>query len=91
MTVDNGREFSGHEEITSKLGVNVYFAHPYHSWAIRFSENTNGLIRQYFPKKTDFREISDKKVLQVQHLLNNRPRKTLDYLTPNEVFNNIKN
>ena len=90
MTVDNGREFAGHEEITSKLGVDVYFAHPYHSWERGLSENTNGLIRQYFPKKTDFREISDKEVLQVQHLLNNRPRKTMDYLTPSEVFNNIK-
>ena len=90
MTVDNGREFAGHEEINSKLGVDVYFAHPYHSWERGLSENTNGLIRQYFPKKTDFREISDKEVLQVQHILNNRPRKTLGYLTPNEVFNNIK-
>jgi IS30 family transposase len=90
MTVDNGREFAGHEKITSKLGVDVYFAHPYHSWERGLCENTNGLIRQYFPKKTDFLEISDKEVLQVQHLLNNRPRKTLGYFTPNEVFNNIK-
>jgi IS30 family transposase len=90
MTVDNGSEFAGHEKITSKLGVAVYFAHPYHSWERGLSENTNGLIRQYFPKKTDFREVSDKEVLLVQHRLNNRPRKTLGYLTPNEVFNNIK-
>ena len=47
---------TGHEEITSKLGVDVYFAYPYHSWERGLSENTNGLIRQYFPKKTDFRE-----------------------------------
>ena len=90
MTVDNGSEFAGHQKITSKLGVDVYFAHPYHSWERGLSENTNGLIRQYFPKKTDFREVSDKEVLLVQHRLNNRPRKTLGYLTPNEVFNNIK-
>jgi IS30 family transposase len=90
MTVDNGSEFAGHEKITSKLGVDVYFAHPYHSWERGLNENTNGLIRQYFPKKTDFREVSDKEVLLVQHRLNNRPRKTLGYLTPNEVFNNIK-
>ena len=90
MTVDNGREFAGHEEINSKLGVDVYFAHPYHSWERGLSENTNGLIRQYFPKKTDFLEVSDKEVSMVQHRLNNRPRKTLGYLTPNEVFNNIK-
>ncbi len=90
MTVDNGLEFAGHEELTSKLGVDVYFTHPYHSWERRLNENTNGLIKQYFPKKTDFREISNKEVLHVQHRLNNRPRKTLEYLTPNEVFNNIK-
>ena len=90
MTVDNCREFAGHEEISSKLGVDVYFVYPYHSWERGLSESTNGLIRQYFPKKTDFREISDKEVLHVQRLLNNRPRKTLGYLTPNEVFNNMK-
>ncbi|MHC4268311.1 MAG: IS30 family transposase [Planctomycetota bacterium] len=90
MTVDNGCEFAGHEEITSKLGVDIYIVHPYHSWERGRSENTNGLIRQYLPKKTDFREISDNEVLQVYHLLNNRSKKTLGYLTPNEVFNNIK-
>ncbi len=57
VTVDNGREFAGHEKITSKLGIDVYFAHPYHSWERGLSENVNGLIGQYLPKKTDFREI----------------------------------
>ena len=59
-------EFAGHEAITSKLGVDVYFAHPYHSWERGLSENTNGLIRQYFPRKTYFRGISDKDVLLVR-------------------------
>ena len=90
MTVDNGSEFAGHEKVTSKFGVDVYFVHPYHSRERWLSENTNGLIKQYFPKKTDFREVSDKGVLLVQHRLNNRPRRMLGYLTPNEVFNNIK-
>ena len=55
MTVDNGSEFAGHEDIASKLGVDVYFAHSYHSWERGLSENTNGLIRQYFTMQTDFR------------------------------------
>ncbi len=87
MAVDKDREFAGHEEITSRLLVDIYFVHPYHSWERGLSENTNRLIRRYFPKKTDFRDISDKDVLYVQHLLNNRPGKTPGYLTPNEVSN----
>ena len=89
MTVDNGREFAGHKEIASRLNVDVYFAHPYHSWERGLNENTNGLLRQYFPKKTYLRKISNVQVLQVQHLLNNRPRKLLNFLTPYEVFNHI--
>jgi IS30 family transposase len=89
MTVDNGREFAGHKEISSRLNVDVYFAHPYHSWERGLNENTNGLIRQYFPKKTDLRKISNERVLHVQHSLNNRPRKLLNFLTPYEVFNCI--
>ena len=87
MTVDNGREFAGHKEIASRLNVDVYFAHPYHSWERGLNENTNGLLRQYFPKKTDLRKISIERVLHVQHMLNNRPRKLLNFLTPDEVFN----
>jgi IS30 family transposase len=89
MTVDNGREFSGHRELSSRLNVEVYFAHPYHSWERGLNENTNGLLRQYFPKKTDLREISNEHVLYVQHMLNNRPRKLLNFFTPYEVFNRI--
>mgnify|MGYP001193812064 CR=1 FL=1 len=87
MTVDNGREFAGHKEIASRLNVDVFFAHPYHSWERGLNENTNGLLRQYFPKKTDLRKISIEHVLRVQHMLNNRPRKLLNFLTPDEVFN----
>ncbi len=89
MTVDNGREFAGHSEISSRLNVDVYFAHPYHSWERGLNENTNGLLRQYFPKKTDLRKISNEYVLHVQRMLNNRPRKLLNFLTPYEVFNHI--
>jgi len=89
MTVDNGREFAGHKEISSRLNVDVYFAHPYHSWERGLNENTNGLLRQYFPKKTDLRKISDQKVEHVQHMLNNRPRKLLSFMTPYEVFNHL--
>ena len=89
MTVDNGKEFAGHKEIASRLNVDVYFAHPYHSWERGLNENTNGLLRQYFPKKTDLRKISDQKVERVQHMLNSRPRKLLNFMTPYEVFNHL--
>ncbi len=89
MTVDNGREITGHSEISSRLNVDVYFAHPYHSWERGLNENTNGLLRQYFPKKIDLCKISNEHVLHMQHMLNNRPRKLLNVLTPYEVFNHI--
>jgi len=82
MTVDNGREFAGHKEIASRLNVDVFIAHPYHSWERGLNENTNGLLRQYFPKRTDLRKISFVHVLRVQHMLYNRPRKLLNFLTP---------
>ena len=86
ITVDNGKEFCDHKHIAAKLQARIYFAHPYASWERGLNENTNGLIRQYFPKKYEFARISDKDLQQVQDLLNNRPRKTLGYRTPNEVF-----
>lgn len=86
ITVDNGREFAGHESLAQNLGATIYFAHPYHSWERGLNENTNGLIRQYFPKKTDFRKISSTQIRQVQYRLNQRPRKTLGYLSPNDYF-----
>jgi len=86
ITVDNGKEFCEHELIAAGLQARIYFAHPYASWERGLNENTNGLVRQYFPKKYDFARINDADVERVAELLNNRPRKTLGYRTPNEVF-----
>ena len=88
ITVDNGREFAGHQEIAHQLEANVYFAHPYSSWERGTNENTNGLIRQYFPKHRDFSTITQEEINMVMNRLNNRPRKTLGYKTPNQVFFN---
>jgi IS30 family transposase len=86
MTTDNGREFAKFKELEKSLGLTVYFAHPYTSWERGLNENTNGLIRQYFPKKTDFARVSHHAVAQVERKLNNRPRKCLGYRTPEEVL-----
>jgi len=86
ITVDNGKEFCDHELIAAGLQARVYFAHPYASWERGLNENTNGLVRQYFPKKYEFARISDQALQLVEDLLNNRPRKTLGYCTPNEIF-----
>ena len=86
ITSDNGKEFADHQRISKQLTTKVYFAHPYHSWERGLNENTNGLIRQYFPKNTDFKTITNESVEKVMDRLNNRPRKTLGYATPNEVF-----
>jgi len=86
ITVDNGKEFCDHELIAAGLQARIYFAHPYASWERGLVENTNGLVRQYFPKKYDFAKFTAKELQQVEDLLNNRPRKTLGYRTPNEVF-----
>ena len=86
ITIDNGKEFCEHEQIAAGLQARIYFAHPYASWERGLNENTNGLVRQYFPKKYDFAKITDQDLQRVEDLLNNRPRKTLGYRTPNEVF-----
>lgn len=86
ITADNGKEFAGHETVASVLETNVYFAHPYCSWERGLNENTNGLIRQYFPKGTTFENITKADIANVMHRLNNRPRKTLNYRTPQAVF-----
>jgi len=88
ITVDNGKEFTDHKDIAAGLQAYIYFAHPYASWERGLNENTNGLVRQYFPKKHDFTKITQDQVLWVTARLNNRPRKTLAYRTPNEVFFN---
>ncbi len=84
MTYDNGIEMANHKWLTSNTGMDVYFAHPYSSWERGTNENTNGLIRRFFPKGTDFNNISIKQLKEAQHMLNNRPRKVLNYKTPIE-------
>jgi transposase, IS30 family len=86
ITVDNGKEFVLHQELTAALQAPIYFSHPYAAWERGLNENTNGLVRQYFPKKHDFPAITNRDIQQVEQRLNNRPRKTLGYRTPNEVF-----
>jgi len=86
ITVDNGKEFCDHELIAAGLQARIYFAHPYSSWERGLNENTNGLVRQYFPKKHDFAGITNAELQRVEDLLNNRPRKTLGFRTTNEVF-----
>ena len=85
-TYDNGTEFSEHEYIEKQTKMDIYFAHPYHSWERGTNENTNGLLRQFFPKKSSFTNISQKDITRAVILINNRPRKRLGYLTPHEVF-----
>lgn len=91
ITADNGKEFARHKEIAEKLGVQFYFARPYHSWERGANENTNGLIRQYIPKGTDFSTLTDEYIAEVEWKLNNRPRKSLGYLTPLEYFKKMYN
>ncbi|HAW57569.1 MAG TPA: IS30 family transposase [Bacteroidales bacterium] len=86
ITSDNGKEFAEHKMISSELKVNFFFAKPYHSWERGANENINGLIRQYFPKKTSFEKISDDDVKRVEEILNDRARKKLNFLTPNEFL-----
>jgi IS30 family transposase len=86
VTFDNGKEFAGHEKIAKSLDIDIYFAHPYSSWERGLNENTNGLIRQYIPKGSSFEDIPDERIKFIESRLNNRPRKSLGYLTPNEVY-----
>jgi IS30 family transposase len=86
FTFDNGKEFSGHERLGAELGVEWYFANPYHSWERGLNEHTNGLMRQFFPKGTNFKVVKQGEVDRVVDLINNRPRKSLDYRTPHKVF-----
>ncbi len=86
ITADNGKEFAGHATVAKALGAGFFFATPYHSWERGLNEHTNGLVRQYFPKGTGFRQVTDAQVKAVQDRLNARPRKSLGYLTPEEAF-----
>jgi IS30 family transposase len=87
ITADNGKEFANHREITNELGATVYFARPYHSWERGLNEHTNGLVRQYLPKHERLDKVTDETVAEIEELLNNRPRKVLQFRTPLEVFN----
>ena len=86
ITYDNGREFAGHEGMASDLETRIYFAHPYASWERGLNENTNGLIRQYFPKDRDLTTVTKHEIEKAMDKLNHRPRKSLGYRTPYEVF-----
>jgi IS30 family transposase len=86
ITFDNGREFAGHESISSALECQCYFAHPYCSCERGTNENTNGLIRQYFPKKMDLRSVTREQLARVEQRLNHRPRKTHGFISPAAVF-----
>ena len=88
ITSDNGIEFTRHERIALSLNADFFFADPYSSWQRGTVENTNGLVRQYIPKRSDFNIVSDQAVRLVADRLNNRPRKALAFRTPNEVFFN---
>lgn len=86
LTADNGKEFAGHKELASTLKADFYFAKPYQSWQRGLNEHTNGLVRQYLPKSSCLKSVTDQEVDRIEVLLNNRPRKVLNYQTPNEVF-----
>lgn len=86
ITYDNGTEFSAHEMIEKKTKATIYFANKYHSWERGTNENTNGLLRQFFPKKSLFATVTQRDVDRATKLLNRRPRKKLCYLTPYEAF-----
>ncbi|MEM8523606.1 MAG: IS30 family transposase [Bacteroidota bacterium] len=86
ITSDNGKEFARHQSIAQALNLDFYFAHPYHSWERGANENLNGLVRQYFPKNMDFSSIDQFQIQHVIGVLNNRPRKRFDFLSPNEML-----
>ena len=86
INFDNGKEFAEHELMGAYLKADIYFAHPYCSWERELNENSNGLLRQYFPKGMDLTEITDEQVQMAVDRLNHRPRKVLGFRTPHEVF-----
>lgn len=89
LTYDQGKEMSQHTQFTIDTGIQVYFAHPGSPWERGTNENTNGLIRQYFPKGTDFSKVSARTIKRVERELNDRPRKVLHWKKPDEVFNHL--
>lgn len=86
ITFDNGREFAEHEKMAAELKADIYFANPYHSWERGLNENSNGLLRQYFPKGMGLTDITEEQVQEAVERINHRPRKVLGFKTPHEVF-----
>jgi IS30 family transposase len=86
ITFDNGKEFSKHVDFSRVLKTNCYFANPYHSWERGLNEHTNGLIREFFPKKMNLNKVTLAATRKLEKKLNNRPRKVLKFKTPQEVF-----
>ena len=86
ITYDNGKEFTDHQRMATRLNAKIYFAHPYSSWERGTNENTNGLVRQFFPKNRSLSEVSREELQLTMDRLNHRPRKTLNWRTPHEVF-----
>ena len=89
ITYDNGREFSDHKAVSSQLDCKAFFARPYHSWERGLNENSNGLLRQYFPKSMPLDSVSEEEVFAAANAMNHRPRKCLGYKTPWEVFTEL--
>ncbi len=90
LTMDNGNEFAQHERVAKTLQTKIYFAHPYCAWERGANENTNGLLRQYFPKGTNFKTITQAKIQRAENRLNNRPRKALEFRLPKDIFQHDK-
>ena len=90
ITFDNGKEFAGHEKMAVALKADIYFATPYHSWERGLNENSNGLLRQYFPKGMKLTDIAEEQVQEAVERINHRPRKVLGFRTPHEVFFGVK-
>ena len=92
ITGDNGTEFADHQNIAKLLKTNFFFTHPYSSWEKGLIENTNKLIRQYIPKKTNFNMINQQQIKEIQYKINNRPRQNLNFYSPKEKFSlHLKN
>ena len=89
LTYDRGKEMAEHRLFTATTGIQVYFAHPQSPWERGTNENTNGLLRQFFPKRTDFTQLSRRQIKHVQDLMNGRPRKVLHWRTPSEAFYDV--
>jgi IS30 family transposase len=89
LTSDNGKEFALHQQIAEQLQATFFFSHPYSAWERGANENMNGLLRQYFPKTQSFKTVTDDQITNAMQRLNNRPRKTLAFRTPFEVFSEL--